>query len=129
MSGKAKIEGHTNSWYGFAVFTAVCSVLASGIGVFSIVTNVAGMLFSWFVTFIIGRALIKRSSLTRLILLVATALFTIVGTLGVGKAAWMFVQTWQLKVLAGTVYGAVATWMYARSFRTLIDGSVKAYFR
>ena len=126
MSGKAKIEGLTNSWYGFAVFTAVCSVLA---GVFSIVTNVAGMLFSWFVTFIIGRALIKRSSLTRLILLVATALFTIVGTLGVGKAAWMFVQTWQLKVLAGTVYGAVATWMYARSFRTLIDGSVKAYFR
>ncbi|MBX3204886.1 MAG: hypothetical protein KF764_07445 [Labilithrix sp.] len=127
MTGKAKIEGLTNSWYGFAVFSAVCAVLMNGIGVFSIATAIAGMLFSWFITFLIGRALIKKSSLTRFLLLFVTGLFTVLGTLGVGKAAWMFVQTWQLGVLAGVAYGAVSTWMYARSLRTLMDGSVKAY--
>ncbi|MBX3202009.1 MAG: hypothetical protein KF894_27990 [Labilithrix sp.] len=127
MTGKAKIEGLTNSWYGFAVFSAVYALLMNGIGVFSLASAVCGMFFSWFITFLIGRALIKKSSLTRLVLLFLSGLLTILGTLGVGKAAWMFVQTWQLGVLASAAYATVGVWMQARSFRTLIDGSVKAY--
>ncbi|MBX3214366.1 MAG: hypothetical protein KF850_20190 [Labilithrix sp.] len=127
MTGKAKIEGLTNSWYGFAVFSALYALLMNGIGVLSIASAVGGMFFSWFITFLIGRALIKKSSLTRLVLLFVSGLLAILGALGVGKAAWMFVQTWQLGVLASAAYAAVGVWMQARSFRTLVDGSVKAY--
>lgn len=128
MSGKAKIEGLTNSWYGFAVFSAVCSVLMSGIGILSIALAIGGLLFSWFLTFLIGRALIKKSSLTRFLLLFISGLVAILGTIGTGKAAWSFIQSWQLSVLAYGAYTAVSTWMHARSFRTLMDSSVKAYF-
>ena len=128
MSGKAKIEGLTNSWYGFAVFSAICSVLMNGIGILSIVTAFFGLLFSWFITFLIGRALIKKSSLVRFILLALSGLVTIIFAIGTGKAAWSFVQSWQLSLLAYGAYTAVSTWMHARSFRTLMDSSVKAYF-
>lgn len=127
MSGKAKIEGLTNSWYGFAVFSAICSVLMSGIGILSIALAIGGLLFTWFITFLIGRALIKKSSLTRYVLLLFSGLFAILGTIGTGKAAWSFVQSWQLGVFAYAAYTAVTTWMHARSFRTLMDGSVKQY--
>lgn len=128
MSGKAKIERLTNSWYGFAVFSAICSVLMSGIGFFSIVLAIGGLLFSWFITFLIGRALIRKSSLTRFLLLLLSGLFMILGTIGTGKGAWSFIHSWQLSVLAYTAYTAVYTWMHARSFRTLMDSSVKVYF-
>jgi len=128
MSGKAKIEGLTNSWYGFAVFSAICSVLMNGIGILSVILAIGGLLFSWFITFLIGRALIKKSSLTRFLLLVISGIVTIVGTIGTGKAALSFVQHWQLSVLAYGAYTAVSTWMHARSFRTLMNGSVKAHF-
>ena len=36
---KAKIEGLTNAWYGFAVFSAIFSLVTNGIGVFSIVST------------------------------------------------------------------------------------------
>ncbi|MBX3260744.1 MAG: hypothetical protein KIS78_32160 [Labilithrix sp.] len=127
MTGKAKIEGLTNSWYGFAVFSAIYGVLMKGIGVFSIAGAVGGLLFSWFITFLIGRALVKKSSLTRLVLVFTSGLLTVLGTLSVGRMAWMFVQTWQFGVLASMAYATVGVWMQARSFRTLMDGSVKAY--
>ena len=127
MSRKAKIEGLTNSWYGFAVFSAICSVLMRGIGIFSIAIAIGGLLFSWFITFLIGRALIKKSSLTRFILIVFSGLFAVLGTIGTGKAAWSFIQSWQLSVLTYTAYTAVVAWMHARSFRTLMDSSVKQY--
>jgi hypothetical protein len=129
MNARTKIEGLTNSWYGFAVFSAICSVVVNGLGIFSIASAVVGMLFSWFITFLIGRSLLNRSGTMRFVLVVLTGLFTFFGMLGVGKAAWMFVQTWELRVLAGTAFGAVNTWMLARSFRTLTDASVKAYIR
>lgn len=128
MSGKTKIEGLTNSWYGFAVFSAICSVLTNGIGIFSIVIAFFGLLLSWFITFLIGRALIKKSSFVRFILVASSGLFTIVGVFGTGKAAWSFLQSWQLSLLAYGAYAAVSTWMHARSFRTLMDSSVRAYF-
>ncbi|HVH47344.1 MAG TPA: hypothetical protein VM925_33645 [Labilithrix sp.] len=126
MGGKAKIEGLTNSWYGFAVFSAVCGVLRD-FGILSIVFGVAGLLFSWFVTFIIGRALINRSSLTRLFLILVSSLCSLFGVLAVGAAAWGFLQTWKLGLIAGGGYAAVSAWMHVKSLFTLMDRSVKAY--
>jgi hypothetical protein len=127
MSGRAKIEGLTNAWYGFDLFAAVCGLLTSGLGIFSIASSAVGLLFSWVITFFIGRALLDKSSFARTILILVTALFTVLGTLGVGKGAWTFVQTFELRVLAATAFAAVSTWMYAKSFRVLTDSSVKAY--
>jgi hypothetical protein len=128
MTGKAKIEGLTNSWYGFAVFSAIFSVVTNGLGIWSIGTAIAGLLFSWILTFFIGRALVKKSSLTRAILLVVSGLVTVFGTLSVGRTTWAFVHTWEFGLLATVTYSAVSTWMNAKSFRTLTDSSVKAYF-
>lgn len=127
MSGKAKIEGLTNAWYGFAVFGAVCSILTNGIGFFSIGGAVVGLLISFALTFFFGRRLIKKSSLTRTFLIVVSGILTLLGTLAVGRTTWAFVNSWQLSLLGTIGYSAVHVWMNARSFRTLMDSSVKAY--
>lgn len=128
MSGKAKIEALTNSWYGFAVFSAICSVLIKGIGFFSITGALVGLLFSWTVTFFIGRALIRKSSITRALLIVISGLFSVLGTVTAAKMTWAFVHSWELNVLLTAASSAVGTWMNVKSFRTLTDASVKAYF-
>jgi hypothetical protein len=128
MSGKAKIESLTNSWYGFAVFSAIFSVFENGIGVFSIGGAVIGLIVSWILTYFIGRALVKKSGFTRGILLLLNGLFLVLGTLAVGKTTWMFVQTFQFSLLAAIAFTSVSTWMYGKSFRVLMDGSVKTYF-
>jgi hypothetical protein len=128
MSGKAKIEGLTHSWYGFAVFSAVCSVFIKGIGFFSIAGAIVGLVFSWILTFFIGRALVRKSSFTRTILILFSGLFSLLGTVAAAKMTWAFVHNWELSVLLAAAYGAVNTWMNAKSFRTLTDSSVKAYF-
>jgi hypothetical protein len=128
MSGKAKIEGLTNSWYGFAVFSAVFSILMRDFGIFSMGRAIVGLILSWIVTWFLGRALIKKSSLVRALLILLSALFAVLGGLSVGRTAWNFFQTWQLGLLFTATYSAVAAWMNAKSFRTLMDGSVKAYF-
>ena len=128
MSGKAKIEALTNSWYGFAVFSAVCSVLIKGIGFFSIAWAIIGLVFSWILTFFLGRALVRKSSFTRTILNLFSGLFSALGTIAAAKMTWAFVHDWELSLLLTAGYGAVNTWMNVKSFRTLTDSSVKAYF-
>jgi hypothetical protein len=128
MSGKAKIEGLTNSWYGFAVFSAIVSILINGLGFFSIGGAVIGLLFSWTLTFFLGRALVRKSSLVRALLILVSGLLGAFGAFGAAKMTWTFIQTWELSVLATAAYGAIHTWMHIKSFRTLTDSSVKAYF-
>ena len=53
---------------------------------------------------------------------------TVLGVISAGKDALAFVSTWELSLLGAIVYGAAAAWMNIRSFRTLTDPSVKAYF-
>ncbi len=127
MTGKAKIEQLTNSWYGFAVFSAIGSIIMNGIGFLSIGGAFVGLVVSWIVTFLLGRALLNRSSLVRSLLILTSGLFTVLGALAVGRSTWTFVQTWEPGVLAGAAYSAVSVWMQARSFRTLTDASVKSY--
>jgi len=127
MSGKAKIEGLTNTWYGFGLFSAICSVLIAGVGFFSILFAFFGLLFSWTLTFFLGRALVARSSLVRFLLVCVSGIFMLLSALGSAKMAWAFVTGWELSTLVSTIYTAVLAWMYARSFKTLTDSSVKAY--
>src|SRR5438046_2809825 len=88
MTGKAKIEGLTNSWYGFAVFSAISSLFIGGFGIFSIVLAVLGLLFSWIITFFLGRALVGKSSLVRVFLVLFSGLFMVLSGLGTAKMAW-----------------------------------------
>jgi len=127
MSGKAKIEGLTNAWYGFAVFSAIFSLVTNGIGVFSIVSTALSLFVSFLVIFFLGRRLIKKSNLTRMVLLLVSGLLSILGGVAAVKTSMTFVQTWQFSLLFTVGYSAISTWMYGRSFRVLMDGSVKQY--
>lgn len=130
MTARAKIEQLTNTWYGFAVFSAAASFLMGerSIGLFSIFFAAVGLCLSWALTWFIGRRLLAKSSLTRAILLVVSGLSVFFGSISAGKSALAFIHAWDLGLLATAAYAAAGAWINAKSFRTLTDSSVKAYF-
>ncbi|MDB4996158.1 MAG: hypothetical protein JWM74_3590 [Myxococcaceae bacterium] len=130
MDGKAKIETLTNSWYGYAVAAGIYSLLQSGIGFFSIFFVGMATLFSFFLTWFIGRRLLKKSGLTRVICIVVSAITSVLGTLGVAKMGWTFIaDDHSMSVLAATVFGAITLSMHVRSLRVLTSSEVKSYYR
>ncbi len=129
MSAKEKIEGLTNSWYGFAVAAALLSLFQNGIGVFSLLATAASFVFSVVVTFALGRLLLGRSSFTRVVLLVLSAIGTVTGSLATVKLAGAFFDAWSLKLLLNIALVAAGVSMNFKSLRTLTDPSVKLYFR
>lgn len=128
VSAKEKIEGLTNSWYGYAVFGALLSLWNNGIGFFSLIGTAGSFLFSIILTWFIGRRLLARSSLTRVLLVAITALSSLFGSIAVAKMGYTFFQTWSLSVMLYAALTAVGVYMNARSFKVLTDKSVKAYF-
>ena len=128
MTATQKIEGLTNSWYGYAVFGALLSLWNNGIGFFSLIGTAGSFLFSIFLTWFIGRRLLAKSSLTQLILLVVTGISSIMGSVTAAKMGWTFIHTWSLSVFLYTALVAIGVYMNARSFKVLTDKSVKAYF-
>ena len=129
MTARQKIEQLTHAWYGYAFFSSVLSLFSDGIpGIFSIIFGAMGLAFSLFLTWFISRRLLAKSSLTRFLLLVITAIVSVAGTYGIGKATLLFVQTWELKMLAAAFFAGVGVYMHARSFRTLVSAPVRAYF-
>lgn len=123
MSARTKIEELTYSWYGYALVTAVVNVVLGGFGVFSIFLSVASLMFSLFLTFIIGRALVKKSSVVRFLMVCFSALSMVLGPIA---AFVMFSFS-----LGGVVKFAMAIASVAmayRSFSTLRESSVRAYF-
>ena len=127
-SAKEKIEGLTNSWYGYAVFGALLSLWNNGIGFFSLIGTAGSFLFSIILTWFIGRRLLARSSLTRVLLIALTAISSVLGSVAVAKMGYTFFQTWSLSVILYAGLTAVGVYMNARSFKVLTDKSVKAYF-
>lgn len=126
MSATAKLENLTHSWYGFAVFTAVWSILTGGFGFFRLFFTAASLAFSVVVTFLLGRALLNRSSVVRMVLIVLSALGTAFGALGmVSKIFW---SSWSLGLIGTLVLAAAGVWMNLRSLGVLTDKSVKVYF-
>ena len=129
MTARQKIEQLTHAWYGYAFFSSVLSLFSDGIpGVFSFIFSAIGLAFTLLLTWFIGRRLLAKSSLTRFLLLIVTAVVAVSGSVGVGKATLMFVQTWELKMLAGAFFLGISVYMHARSFRTLVSTPVRAYF-
>ena len=128
MTATQKIEGLTNSWYGYAVFGALLSLWNNGIGFFSLIGTVGSFLFSVILTWFIGRRLLAKSSLTRTLLIIVTAISSVMGTVGVAKMGLQFFSTWSLSVALYAGLLAVGVYMNARSFKVLTDKSVKAYF-
>lgn len=129
MSGKAKIEKLTHAWYGFDVTSAVVSFLLGSWGILSIVSGAIGLAISLFITWAIGRALLGRSSLMRLVLLFFSGLFTVTGILGVGRMTMMLFESFSLSLIGGIAWACVSVYMLGRSFTTLLDRDVRAYFK
>lgn len=127
-TARQKIEGLTNSWYGYAVFGALVSLWNNGIGFFSLIGTAASFFFTVLLTWFIGRRLLSKSSLTRVLLICITAISSIFGSIGAAKMGWSFLQTWSFGALLYTGLLAVSVYMNARSFKVLTDKSVKAYF-
>lgn len=127
-TARQKIEGLTNSWYGFAVFGALLSLWNGGIGFFSLIGTAASFVFTLFLTWLIGRRLLAKSSLTRLLLIVLTGVVSVMDTVGVAQMGLTFFRTFSFTALAYVGVLGVHLYMNARSFRVLTDRSVKLYF-
>ncbi len=128
MTATQKIEGLTNSYYGYAVFGAALSLWNNGIGFFSLIGTAFSFVFSILLTWFIGRRLLAKSSLTRVVLVILTGIFSVLGSISAAKMGWTFVQTMSLSVLLYTALVGVGVYMNVKAFRVLTDKSVKAYF-
>ncbi|MDB4935258.1 MAG: hypothetical protein JWP87_2230 [Labilithrix sp.] len=128
MTASQKIESLTNSYYGYAVFGAAVSLWNNGIGFFSLLGTAASFLFSVFLTWFIGRRLLAKSSLTRIVLVLLTGIFSVLGTVGVAKMGWTFFQTMSFSLLVYAGFASIGVYMNVKAFRVLTDSSVKAYF-
>lgn len=128
MTAKEKIEQLRDGWYGFDVFSAIVGVLLNGLGFFKLASAFIGLLISLMITWFLGKRLLARSSLTRVVLLVFAVLGTVFGTLALLKLASLFFTAWSLKYLAATALGVAGLYMNVRSIRVLRDRSVRAFF-
>jgi hypothetical protein len=128
MTAKERIEKLTNSWYGFAVFTGLVSILINGVGVFSLIGAALSTLISLVVAFFLGRRLLAKSRFWRMVLIILAGFGTLIGTFAVGKLTYTFFHEWSFGLLFHAALGAVTVYMDIRSLRVLMDKSVKAYF-
>jgi hypothetical protein len=130
MEGKAKLEALTNAWYGYTLFAALVNIVSAflGGGIFGFVAIpfvIFFSLFSLFVAWAIGKLLIKRSGLTRFVVLVLSPLGLLIGTLSM----WRFITgPWSLSGMVSALVLVCGMWMQLRTLKTLLDRSVKNYF-
>jgi hypothetical protein len=127
MTARERITTLTNSWYGFAVFGLLYSILTNGIGVISLVFTAFSFLLSLGLTFFFGRRLLARSSFTRLFLLVVATLGCVFAPVTAVMAGWQFIHEWSFSLILSGAYAVASTIMSFRSFRALTDAKVKAY--
>ena len=64
----------------------------------------------------------------RVVLVLFTGIFSVLGSISVAKMGWTFFQTMSLSVLLYTGLVGVGVYMNVKAFRVLTDKSVKAYF-
>lgn len=128
MDAKEKLEKLTNSWYGFAVFTGAVTFLTNGIGIFSAIGAAVSVFISWVFTFAIGRLLMRKSSLTRWVLIVLGGLSVVVGVVGIAGGLYTFVTESSLTYLLYAGYVSIAVYQHGKSINVLTDKTVKGYF-
>lgn len=127
MTARQKIEALTNAWYGYLFFGAIVSLWESGLGVFSLLSTAFVFAVSaLFVRFFGGR-LLAKSSLTRSLLVIASGLFTVLGSIGAAKMGFRFFHSFSFDDLGYAALAAASVSMHVRSLRVLTDASVKSY--
>ena len=130
MTAKEKIQSLTHAWYGVSVVTAIIGVVMNGIGVLSLGLAGVTLVFSLFVAWLFGFLLLRKSSVTRVVLIVLSALAVVGGTLGAAKMVFesFFGDAPLFAGLGAAIGMALGVYMNARSFRVLTDRTVRAYF-
>lgn len=130
MRGKNKIEELTTEWYGFQVVSCLVHAVMAffGSGLFAVFTvplvlvfGVVGLLITW----AIGALLIRKSQLTRIILLVLSPIAIVLSGVGLYQ---LVVGPWSLGMIITGLLGLGALYMYVNSFLTLMHKDVRAYF-
>lgn len=127
MNAKQKIENLTHTWYGFTAFMGAMQLLINGLGVFSLLGAAFSTVFSLVLSFAFCRLLLGGSSLTRILLVVFSALGTLLGTLGAGQAIYAFFGEWSLALLGYAALALVSVSVNVKSFRVLTDKAVKTH--
>jgi len=129
MSAQKKLEKLTDSWYGFDLVSGLFGVLIGGFGILSLSWSLGWTFVSLITTFVIGRRLQKRGKITRLFVLVASALFSVTGVIGTILQGMAFLDSWSVGGLLRLSVTLMGTMMMVRSFRTLTDSQVKSFFK
>lgn len=127
MSAREKIENLTNAWYGFSLVSALWGFWESGIGVFSAVWALVGLVVSFALTFFFGRRLLNKGGLTRMFLVVVSALGLLGWSLGTFGFAREMLSSFRFGLVFDIAFAVASVSMYFKSLRTLTDSSVKTY--
>lgn len=130
MSGKEKIQNLTHAWYGVSFASAIIGIVSNGLNVLSIALAIATTMFGIFVAWFFGFLLLRKSSFTRVALVVLSAIGVVAGVIGAGKQVFdaFFGNAPFIAGLGAALVMSIGVYMNARSFRVLTDRSVKAYF-
>lgn len=137
MDARKKLQGLSHSWYGYTVFSTLVSILglrASGIFTLMVglamwaILNAIGLVISLALVTWVSRSLLNRSALMRRFMVLVSGLGTLFGALGVFSLVGAFFHFWSLGILVQLAL--CISWMFlnVRSFMTLTQTSVKAYF-
>jgi len=127
MTARDKIKALTNSWLLYVVISTAISLLFNGIGPISLILTAGPFVFSVAVVLLIGRKLLKGSSILRTLLLVLAAVGAVFATIGAAKLGWAFLHGFALRTLFMAGLSAASAYLNVRSLRVLSDVSVKAH--
>jgi hypothetical protein len=127
MTARQKIEWITNNWYGFAVVSALVSVFTGGLDVIRTPFTIAGLAMSLGLTWMFGKLLLGKSSMTRFVLVVVSVLGVLFHGLAIAWHAWSFFGRWELALLFKAGFSILCVMMHGRSFAVLTDREVKGY--
>jgi hypothetical protein len=138
MTPRQRIEGLTRSWYGYAAFAALLSVLSIrasgplsliiGLGLSIVINTIALVLSIAFIAWLGRKLAVSRSNPVRLFLVFFSGLFSVLGALGVLSGVWAFPHEWSLASIFNVVLMLTCTMLNAKSFRVLTDTAVRSYF-
>ncbi len=112
-TARQKIEGLTHSWYGWTAFTSLLALWDRGIGIISLFLTGVGFLLSCLVIWFLGNRLVNKSSLTRVLLVVLSAIVSVLGTIGTAKLGWTFINTFSLSVALQAAFTGLGVYMHA----------------
>lgn len=153
MTARQRIEQLTQTWYGFTVFAAIASVVTVALWpfsagllfspaklaltvvgsafamVFAIGLNVVALVIGLFVVSLLGRALLARSAVTRLLLVVLAPVLGVLTAYASLQQLWSGLSHLAMAPLLSGAVSGIAVSLYLRSWRVLTSQAVRDYTR